>query len=80
VYGASNIRLRELSLYYPLPIKWKVLTGASIGVTGRNLFFFMNDAPYDPELNTTTGVGGQGFDIFGLPTTRSVGVNLKVTL
>ncbi|OJY87790.1 MAG: SusC/RagA family TonB-linked outer membrane protein [Sphingobacteriales bacterium 40-81] len=80
VYSATNIRLRELSLGYTIPIKSNVLKFASISVVGRNLFFFKNNAPYDPELNTTTGVGGQGYDIFGLPTTRSYGVNLKFTL
>jgi TonB-linked SusC/RagA family outer membrane protein len=79
VYGATNIRMREISLYYTLPIKSKFISNASVGLVGRNLFFFKNDAPYDPELNTTTGVGGQGLDIFGLPTTRSMGVNLKLT-
>lgn len=79
VYEATNIRLREVSLFYQLPIQWKGIQSASLGVTGRNLFFFRNDAPYDPELNTTTAVGGQGYDIFGLPTTRSYGLNLKVS-
>jgi TonB-linked SusC/RagA family outer membrane protein len=79
VYSATNIRMRELSLYYNLPIKSKFISSASLGLVGRNLFFFKNNAPYDPELNTTTGVGGQGLDIFGLPTTRSMGVNLKLS-
>jgi len=79
VYEATNIRLREVALFYRLPIQWKGIQSASIGLTGRNLFFFRNDAPYDPELNTTTAVGGQGYDIFGLPTTRSYGLNLKVS-
>ena len=79
VYGATNIRLREVSLSYKLPLKWNVIKQATISATGRNLFFFRNDAPYDPELNTTTGVGGQGYDNFALPTTRSYGLNLKVS-
>ncbi len=79
VYDATNIRLRELSLSYKLPIQWKAVRLATISLTGRNLFFFRNDAPYDPELNTTTSVGGQGYDNFALPTTRSYGLNLKVS-
>ncbi len=79
VYGATNIRMREISLSYKLPIQSKAVKAASVSLTGRNLFFFMNDAPYDPELNTTTGAGGQGFDAFALPTTRSYGLNLKFT-
>jgi TonB-linked SusC/RagA family outer membrane protein len=79
IYDATNIRLRELSFGYKLPIRWKGLQNATLSLNGRNLFFFKNDAPYDPELNTTTGVGGQGYDIFGLPTTRSFGLTLKAS-
>ncbi len=79
LYSATNIRMREIALSYKLPIKWQGIKQASISLTGRNLFFFRNDAPYDPELNTTTGVGGQGYDSFALPTTRSYGLNLKVS-
>ncbi len=79
VYDATNIRLREIALSYRLPIQWSGIQQASLSLTGRNLFFFRNDAPYDPELNTTTGVGGQGLDSFGLPTTRQYGLTLKVS-
>lgn len=79
VYDATNIRMREISLSYKLPIRWEGVKNATVSLTGRNLFFFKNDAPYDPELNTTTGVGGQGYDSFALPATRSYGLNLKVS-
>jgi len=79
VYEATNIRLREVSLGYRLPIRWQGIRQASLALTGRNLFFFRNDAPYDPELNTTTGVGGQGYDMSGLPTTRSYGLTLRAS-
>src|SRR5690606_1321251 len=48
VYNATNIRMREISLSYGLPIKWKGVKSATVSLTGRNLFFFRNDAPYDP--------------------------------
>ncbi|MBX3254336.1 MAG: SusC/RagA family TonB-linked outer membrane protein [Chitinophagaceae bacterium] len=80
VYDATNIRLRELSLGYKIPVKSNVFKQAYVSIVGRNLFFFKNNAPYDPELNTSTGVTGQGFDSFGLPTTRSYGINLKFSL
>lgn len=95
VYDATNIRLRELSLAYRIPVKSSWIREANISLVGRNLFFFKNNAPYDPELNTATGASssatgtgnnntpvtgavGQGFDIFGLPATRSFGINLKL--
>lgn len=81
-YSATNIRLRELSLSYTLPKSWLMKTGfvkdIQVSVVGRNLFFFKNDAPYDPDgmLSTTNRL--QGVDVFGMPTNRSFGFNLKV--
>lgn len=79
MYDATNIRMREISLGYKIPLKSKVVKNAYFALTGRNLFFFRNDAPYDPELNSTTATGGQGYDSFMLPTTRSFGVNVKLS-
>lgn len=77
VYDATNIRLRELSIGYKLPSD--ILgTKARISVIGRNLFFFSNDAPFDPDVTASTGVGLQGIDIFSLPSTRSIGFNLTL--
>ncbi|RAJ02584.1 TonB-linked SusC/RagA family outer membrane protein [Chitinophaga skermanii] len=78
MYDATTIRLRELAVSYKLPIRIKGLRDIKVGVIGRNLFFFKCDAPYDPEVSMGTGNGLQGIDVFGLPATRSIGVNLKV--
>ncbi len=79
LYSATNIRLRELSLAYGIPVTSKIIRSVNLSLVGRNLFFFKNDAPFDPELsNTTNGARGQGLDAFGLPTTRSMGLNLKI--
>lgn len=82
VYSATNIRLRELSLSYSLPksflnkLGW--LKEAQISFVGRNLFFFKNNAPYDPDGMMSTSNRLQGMDVFGMPTNRSYGFNLKV--
>ena len=82
IYDATNIRLRELSLGYTLPAKLfvhvPVIKGADISLIGRNLFFFKNDAPYDPDGTLSVGNGLQGIDVFGMPSTRSFGFNVKV--
>lgn len=82
IYNATNIRLRELSLGYTLPAKWftslPVVRGADISLIGRNLFFFKNNAPYDPDGTLSVGNSLQGVDVFGMPSTRSFGFNLKV--
>ena len=82
MYSATNIRLRELSISYNLPQAWLMKTGvvksAQISLVGRNLFFFKNNAPYDPDGMLSTSNRLQGVDVFGMPTNRSIGFNLKV--
>lgn len=80
-YGASNIRLRELVLSYNIPankLEKTPIKGASISITGRNLFFFRNDAKgFDPELVVSTDKGSIGTESFCLPYTRTYGINLN---
>ncbi|CAL1520036.1 SusC/RagA family TonB-linked outer membrane protein [Chitinophaga sp. MM2321] len=78
MYDATNIRLRELSLSYRIPLKWKWVRNLRAGIIGRNLFFFQLHAPFDPEVSMGTGNGLQGVDVFGLLPVRSMGINLKV--
>lgn len=82
MYSATNIRLRELSIGYSLPQAWLAKTGviknAQVSLVGRNLFFFKNNAPYDPDGMLSTSNRLQGVDVFGMPTNRSIGFNLKV--
>ncbi len=78
IYDATVVRLRELSLGYALPVHWKGVRELNVSLIGRNLFFFKREAPFDPEISMSTANKLQGIDAFGLPTTRSLGVNLKV--
>ena len=78
MYDATNIRLRELSLSYRIPLKWKWIRNMRMGIVGRNLFFFELHAPFDPEVSMGTGNGLQGVDVFGLPPVRSMGINLRL--
>jgi hypothetical protein len=80
MYDATNIRLRELSLGYRLPFKVKGISSINISIVGRNLFFFKLNAPFDPEIAMSTGNGLQGVDVFGMPSAKSIGFNLRVGL
>ncbi len=82
VYDASYVKLREAVLSYTLPVslitKTNFLTGATIGVFGRNLWIIHKNLPYsDPEENLSAG-NIQGYQSGAYPTTRSIGVNLKL--
>ncbi|MDO5977642.1 SusC/RagA family TonB-linked outer membrane protein [Flavivirga spongiicola] len=66
---------------------------AKISLVGRNLFFISNNASVDPEVitspnsanlasntstNTNEEVRADGFESFAPPSTRSIGLNLKI--
>ena len=83
MYDATNIRLRELSLGYTLPKRLlgrkQFVKKAELSFVARNLFFIYKKAPFDPDAVLSASNSNQGIDIFGIPTTRSVGFNVKLS-
>lgn len=83
MYDATNVRLRELSLGYSIPesllTKSRFVKEARLSFVARNLFFIYKKAPFDPDAVLSTANSNQGVDIFGLPTTRSLGFNVKLS-
>ena len=81
MYDATNLRLREVSLNYTFPKKWmqktKVLKDLQLAFVARNLCFLYRKAPFDPDLVLSTGNDNQGIEVFGMPTTRSLGFTVK---
>lgn len=83
VFNATTYRLRELSLNYELPRKWLSKTplgSVSVGISGRNLFFYAPYAPGDPGVNSQGAGNIQGLDLNGAPQTRNYGFNVRITL
>lgn len=83
VLDASNIRMREASLSYSFPREWVSklkMTNLTLAATGRNLFFFYKPADHiDPEAGYSSGNTGNGIEQSTLPSTRSIGFNLRVS-
>ena len=81
LFSRTNVRLGQLVLGYNLKSKnpKSIFKDANFSLVGRNLFFFYKDAPFDPEQSMSTGNGMQSNDVFGLPSTRSYGINVKFT-
>jgi TonB-linked SusC/RagA family outer membrane protein len=81
LFSRTNVRLGQLVLGYNLKSKNpnSIIKDANFSLVGRNLFFFYKDAPFDPEQSMSTGNGMQSNDVFGLPSTRSYGINVKFT-
>ncbi|MFK5959471.1 MAG: SusC/RagA family TonB-linked outer membrane protein [Lutibacter sp.] len=80
MYKATNISLRELAFGYNFNLKdTSLFKAVSVSMVGRNLFFLYKDAPFDPNISLSTGEGLQGVDVFGMPSTRSLGLNINLT-
>ena len=83
VLDASSIRLREASLSYDFPAKWinkLKMTDLTLAVTGRNLYFFYKPADHiDPEAGYSSGNTGNAIEQSALPSSRSIGFNLRVS-
>lgn len=82
VFDATVYRLREIALNYTLPkgILGKTPFGSiSVGVSGRNLYFYAPSFPADPEINTQGAGNIQGLDLNGPPNTRNFGGNIRLT-
>jgi TonB-linked SusC/RagA family outer membrane protein len=82
VYSADFVKLRELSLGYTFPksmlAPMKVVKGLSVSLIGRNLWTIIKHTPnIDPE-SAVNATNGQGLELNGYPTTRSIGFNVNV--
>lgn len=84
-YSATTVRLRELSVVYSLPASIyqhsKYIKGVSVGLIGRNLFFFHKDAPIDPEVVSNNTMGQNAFlglEFYNLPSTRNIGFSVNL--
>lgn len=84
VYDASYIKLREVGFSYTFPSRFLESTfikGLTIGVEGRNLALLYSKVPHiDPEASLFgSGADGFGIERASIPSTRSMGFNLKLT-
>jgi len=81
LHDGSFIKLRQVILSYKIPVinlKPLKLQNASISFVARNLaILYRKTDNFDPEQSYTNS-SSQGFESFGLPRTRSYGVNLMV--
>ncbi|MCD7969338.1 MAG: SusC/RagA family TonB-linked outer membrane protein [Alistipes sp.] len=78
-YSATNVRLQEASISYTIPRdKLGGVVDMTISLVGRNLWMIYNKAPFDPESVASTGNYYQGIDYFMMPSTRSIGFNLRL--
>jgi hypothetical protein len=78
------VRVRELNLSFRLPqtlLKRTPFGNIEIGLFGRNLFLWTKNYPhFDPEQNVFGTSNVQGLQYNSNPSTRTIGVNARITL
>lgn len=85
VLDGSYISLREVMLSYrvqPSALENTPFKGLSISVVGRNLLYLeehMEDMGISPESAPNTSAGYAGIESMAIPTTRTWGLNVKLT-
>ncbi|RED93215.1 SusC/RagA family TonB-linked outer membrane protein [Marinoscillum furvescens] len=80
VHETTFLKLRDLRLTYSFPAVFG-LKGGSVAVFGNDLFIWTDFPSYDPELSVVSnGVLTPGLEAVGSPSTRTIGVELKISL
>lgn len=81
IYKSDFLKLRQMTLGYSIPksVFGKMpIQSVSLSFVARNLFILYKKVPnVDPESTYNSG-NGQGLEMFGVPPTRSYGLNLMV--
>lgn len=79
IFKRTNVRVGQVVIGYTFRTGGQnaIFKDAVVSLVGRNLFFLYKNAPFDPEQSVSTANNVQSNDIFGLPSTRSYGINIK---
>ena len=85
IFDASYIKLREIRVSYSLPnsvVSGTPFSSINFGLEGRNLLLIRSEVPHiDPELNFFgTVLTGSGVEWKSVPSSRSYGFNVRLTL
>lgn len=83
-FDASFVKVREIRFGYTFSkglLNRTPFGNAELAVEGRNLFILYSQVPHiDPEANLFgAGSSGEGYELNNIPSTRSVGFNLRLT-
>ena len=79
IYDATNVRISEAHIGYTIPKKvLGNVCSLTVSFVGRNLLMIYCKAPFDPESVASTTNYYQGIDSFMMPSTRNVGLSLRL--
>ena len=84
VFDASYVKLREIRFSYQFALGNKTkrfVKNAEIGIEARNVLILKSYVPHvDPEVNVFgPNQIGEGVEYYNVPSTRSIGVNVRLS-
>ena len=83
LYDGSFLKLRELTFGYSFPKRFldnSFINSLRVSLVGRNLFIlYSNTDGFDPEATFNSG-NAQGIEALAIPSTRSMGININLSL
>lgn len=75
---ASYLRLREVALYYQLPIRPRAINSITVGVSANNYFTWTKYDGYDPEVSNFGTTFGTGVDVAPYAASKRLQFHLSV--
>lgn len=79
IEDGSYIRLREIGLFYNLPIQSSLFQRVRVGVSGKNLITITDYSGYDPEVSAFGPSGlSQGIDVAPFPSSKQYYFHLSL--
>ncbi|MCK7555329.1 SusC/RagA family TonB-linked outer membrane protein [Chitinophaga sedimenti] len=76
IQDASYLRLREIGLFYKLPVKMRYVDGITVGASANNYFTWTKYKGYDPEVSNFGTGFSTGIDVTPYPATKRLQFHL----
>lgn len=78
IEDGTYLRLREIGLYYRIPVKTKAFNNLQIGASANNLVTISKYSGYDPEVSNFGTTFGTGIDVASYPPSKRIQLHLAV--
>ena len=80
IEDGTYLRLREIGVYYTVPIKTNLFQQARVGISGKNILTITDYSSYDPETSAFGPSGlSQGIEVAPFPSARQFYFHLGLT-
>ncbi|WP_341843280.1 SusC/RagA family TonB-linked outer membrane protein [Chitinophaga caseinilytica] len=78
IEDGTYLRLREIALFYRVPLKWKGIEHLQIGASANNVLTISDYSGYDPEVSNFGTTFGTGIDVAPYPPSKRFQLHLAV--